>query len=243
MASSFGWGLLASSSLLIGGAIAVRWKIGPRLLGSVMAFGSGVLISAVAFDLVEEAYDSSHAGKTVTLGLLAGCAVFFAGDLAIDHFGGAQRKNSGGAQASGSGLAILLGTVLDGIPESAVLGLTLQQSGKIGAAYLIAVFISNLPEAVASTTGLRASGWSKGQTLGLWLVVMLVSGLASLAGYALFQNASPSVIAFVLTFAGGAILTMLADTMMPEAFEHEGKLVGVITTVGFALAYAIHVLD
>jgi len=100
MVSSFGWGLLASSSLLIGGAIAVRWKIGPRLLGSVMAFGSGVLISAVAFDLVEEAYDSSHAGKTVALGLLAGCAVFFAGDLAIDHFGGAERKNSGGARSS-----------------------------------------------------------------------------------------------------------------------------------------------
>jgi zinc transporter, ZIP family len=109
MASSFGWGLLASSSLLIGGAIAVRWKIGPRILGSVMAFGSGVLISAVAFDLVEEAYDSSHAGKTVTLGLLAGCAVFFAGDLAIDHFGGASARTQAARRRAAQVLRSSLG--------------------------------------------------------------------------------------------------------------------------------------
>jgi zinc transporter, ZIP family len=240
---SFGWGFLAASTLIVGGAVALRYRVGDRALGLVMAFGSGVLISAVAFELVAEAFHTAGGKGTVGLGLFAGSLVFFAGDTVIDRLGGAHRKHSGGRQADGSALAIVLGIVLDGIPESIVLGLTIVTAGSVSAAFLVAVALSNLPEAIAATSGLKQTGWTRRSILGLWILVALVSGLAALAGFALFDSASPEAIAFVLSFAGGAILTMLADTMMPEAFEHGGKLVGLVTTFGFALAFAISALE
>jgi zinc transporter, ZIP family len=243
MASAFGWGILASSSLVIGALIAVRFRISPAVIGLIMAFGSGVLISAVAFDLVEEAVGKSLGKGSGIAGIFAGCLVFFGGDVLIARYGGSQRKDTTGAQVSGSPLAIVLGTVLDGIPESIVIGLTIYQGGAVGAAYLAAVFISNLPESLASTSGLVASGWKKSRILWMWILIAVISGLASLAGYGLFQNSSPEVVAFVLTFAAGAILTMLADTMMPEAYEYGGNLAGVLTTLGFAVAFVIHLLD
>ena len=208
-----------------------------------MGFGAGVLISAVAFDLVEEAVDMQVGHWAAVTGIFAGCGVFFGGDWLIDRFGGAERKDARGAQESGSALAIVLGTVLDGIPESMVIGLTIYQGGAVGAAYLTAVFISNLPEAISSTAGLAAGGWHRSRIIWMWTAIALVSGVASLAGYALFQSSSPDTVAFVLAFAGGAILTMLADTMMPEAYEHGGKLVGVVTTLGFVIALVIHTLE
>jgi ZIP family zinc transporter len=242
MAAACGWGLLAASSLVLGAILAMRFPIGARTIGLIMGFGAGVLISAVPFDLVEEAVDTASGQGGVLIGIFAGCGVFFAGDWLIDRFGGADRKDAAGAQESGSALAIVLGTVLDGIPESAVIGLTIFQSGAVGAAYLVAVFVSNLPESISSTAGLLGGGWSKERILWMWIAIALVSGLASFAGYGFFQNSSPSVVAFVLAFAAGAILTMLADTMMPEAYEHGGKLVGVVTTLGFAVAFTIHTL-
>ena len=204
-----------------------------------MGFGSGVLISAVAYELVGEASVTADRGAAIAIGLFAGSAVFFAGDYFIDRMGGADRKSVSGRQASGSGLALVLGIVLDGIPESVVIGLGLLEGVGVSAAMLVAVLLSNLPEAIAATSGLVKSGWPRARIVYLWIGVTVVSGLASLAGYAFFENASGNVIAFVLAFAGGAILTMLADTMMPEAFEHGGRLVGVLTTIGFALAFAI----
>ena len=239
MAASFAWGFLAASALIVGGAVALRWRIGERTLGLVMAFGSGVLISAVAFELVQEAWDREGAHASVALGLFAGSATFWAGDLLIDRWGGAHRKHSGGRQAEGSPLAIVLGTVLDGVPESLVLGLTVVVEGSVSAAFLVAVALSNVPEALAATTGLVRAGWTRAHVLVLWIGVSLVLGLAALVGFAVFDSVSGGVVAFVLSFAGGAILTMLADTMMPEAFEHGGRLVGVVTTFGFALAFAI----
>jgi ZIP family zinc transporter len=240
---AFLWGLVASSSLLIGGVVALRVSIDRLVLGLVMAFGAGVLLSAVSFELVEEAFAESGLLRDVALGLFAGCAVFSLGDALIDRLGGADRKRIDGEQAVGSPLAIVLGIVLDGIPESAVIGLTLLEGGAVSVAMLVAVFLSNLPEAVAATSGLVDSGWRRDRILELWLGVMAVSGLAALAGYGLFDGASPSAVAFVLAFAGGAILTMLADTMMPEAFAHGGKLAGVMTTVGFATAFAVSAFE
>ena len=243
MLEAFGWGLLAASSLLVGGLLVILLPIGPRLLGVVMAFGGGVLISATSFELVEEAFQTSGLLSDVAYGLFAGCAVYAIGDTVIDRFGGAERKSSSGAQASGAPLAIVLGIVLDGIPESAVIGLTLLEGGAVSVAMLVAVFVSNVPESVAATSGLLAAGWRRATVFVLWGVVALASAVASLAGFALFDGASPSVVAFVLAFAGGAILTMLADTMMPEAFAHGGKLVGVFTTLGFATAFAISAFE
>jgi ZIP family zinc transporter len=242
MGAAFGWGLLSASSLVIGSLLAIWLKINLRVIGLIMAFGAGVLISAVAFDLVEEAADTSSGQGAVAWGLFAGCLVFFGGDLLISRMGGGDRKDATGDQKGDSPLAIVLGTVLDGIPESMVIGLTIFEGGKVGAAYLAAVFISNLPESISSTAGLVTSGWKNSRILWMWVGITVVSAIASLAGYGLFQDSSPATIAFVLAFAAGAILTMLAETMMPEAFEHGGKLVGVVTTLGFAVAYAIHTL-
>jgi ZIP family zinc transporter len=243
MAAAFGWGTLAASSLVIGAVVALLFRISLRAIGLIMGFGAGVLISAVAFDLVEEAVAKSSGHGWVVAGVFAGCGVFFGGDWLIDRLGGGDRKDADGGQSSGSALAIVLGTVLDGIPESMVIGLTIYEGGAVGAAYLAAVFISNLPESLSSTTGLLTGGWKQSRILWMWIAIALISGLASLAGYGLFQHASQDTVAFVLAFAAGAILTMLADTMMPEAYEHGGKMVGVITTLGFAVAFIIHTLD
>jgi zinc transporter, ZIP family len=243
MAAAFGWGALAASSLVIGAIFALRVRIPTRWIGLIMGFGAGVLISAVAFDLVEEAVDTSAGEVAVLVGIFAGCGTFFGGDWLIDRMGGGDRKDAAGAQESGSALAIALGTVLDGIPESLVIGLTIFEGGEVGAAYLVAVFVSNLPESVSSTAGLVGAGWAKSRILWMWVAIALISALSSLAGYGLFQDSPPEVVAFVLAFAAGAILTMLADTMIPEAYEHGGKLVGVFTTLGFVVAFAIHTLD
>jgi zinc transporter, ZIP family len=243
MVESFVWGLIAASSLVLGALLAIFLNLGRRTIGLIMAFGTGVLVSAVAFDLVEEATTTApHAGVVIAAGLFAGCLTFFVGDLVIDRLGGEDRKAMTGEQREGSPLAIVLGIVLDGVPESMVIGLTLLGGGSIGISYLAAVFISNLPEAIASTTGLLAGGWSRGRILGLWLFVALISGAAAFAGFTLFDTAPPEAVAFVLAFAGGAILTMLADTMAPQAYEHAGPLTGVVTTVGFAVAYGLHAL-
>src|SRR5262245_60556236 len=208
MLEAFGWGTLAASSLVIGALVAFWIKLPVRVIGLIMGFGGGVLISAVAFDLVEEAHDVAPGSLWAALGLFVGCLVFFGGDWLIDRFGGSRRKDPTGRQEGGSGPAIVLGTILDGIPESLVIGLTIFHGGEIGVAYLTAVFISNLPEAIGSTTGLLTGGWKRSRVFWMWVAIAVVSGLSSLLGFAAFQNAPPDVVAFVLTFAAGAIITM-----------------------------------
>ena len=236
---AFVWGFAAASSLLLGGLVSIRWTIQRRVLGLVMAFGAGVLLSAVAFDLVEEAAGIADGGAWVGIGLALGAITFFAGDALIDRMGGANRKSAKGSDQSQSPLAIVLGIILDGIPESIVIGLTLLSGLGVDAAVVIAVFLSNVPEAVAATTGLRESGWKPRNTIYLWILVMVVSGLSSALGFAIFGNFGGNAVALVDAFAAGAILTMLADTMMPEAYEFAGPQVGLVTTLGFGLAFAI----
>jgi zinc transporter, ZIP family len=243
MWAALGWGLFAGSSLILGGALALVFPIHDRLLGLIMGFGAGVLISAVAYELVAEAFETSAGNGGIALGLAAGALTFFVGDMLVDRMGGSGRKSIGGTAETGSALPIVLGIVLDGIPESAVIGLGLLEGNGVSVAVIAAVFLSNLPEAIAATSGLTAGGWKRGRILGLWVAVTLVCGLASLLGYTVFDSAGPAALAFVLAFAAGAILTMLADTMMPEAFEHGGKLVGLLTTLGFGLAFALTLLE
>jgi ZIP family zinc transporter len=243
VAEAFVWGFVAAASLLLGAGIALRFPVGLRAIGLVMGFGAGVLLSAVSFDLIETAVQKATGHGAVLVGIFAGCGVFFGGDLLIDRAGGARRKSARGSGTDQSALAIVLGTVLDGIPESLVIGLAIYESGTVGAAYLAAVFISNVPEALSSTAGLAASGWRPRRILGMWTLIALVSGISSLVGYVAFRHSSPDAVAFMLAFAAGAILTMLADTMMPEAYEHGGRLVGVVTTLGFAIAFLIDQLD
>jgi ZIP family zinc transporter len=154
-----------------------------------------------------------------------------------------KRKSIGASHGGELALPITLGIVLDGIPESIVIGLGLVGGHTVSVAMLMAVFISNLPEAIAATTGLAAGGWSRSRIMRLWLIMALACGVASLAGFALLESASNATQAFINMFAGGAILVMLADTMMPEAFQHGGKLVGIITVMGFALAAYLSVVS
>jgi zinc transporter, ZIP family len=243
MAEAFLWGALASSSLIIGGIIALRFSIDRRLLGLIMAFGAGVLISAVAYELVIEAYETGAGTGGVTLGLASGALTFYAGDKLIERFSHPPNGPSASAEEGGSALAIVLGIILDGVPESIVLGLTVLHGGGVSIAFLAAVFLSNMPESIAATAGLKAGGWEPRKIVALWVLVVVVAGIAALLGYVVLEDASPRRITFVNAFAAGAILTMLADTLMPEAFEHGGKPVGLLTTLGFAVAFGLTVLD
>ncbi len=236
---SFVVGALAASTLLLGAVIAFAWTVPRRVFGLVLAFGAGVLLSAVAYELVEESFTTASSAAAPAAGFALGVATFAIGSLLIDRAGGGDRKAHDGGAGDGVAKAIVLGTVLDGVPESAVLGMTIAQDDGLSAAMLVAVLISNLPEGLAATAGLRAAGHSRAYISGLWIAIALASGLASLAGYALLADAGGG--AFVLAFAGGAILTMLADTMMPEAYADGGRLAGVVTAAGFALAFAISV--
>lgn len=241
MGEAFFWGAIGGVALLCGALLVFVVPIGRPLLGAIMGFGAGVLISAVSFELVQDAFESTDGQWAVALGMFCGAMTFFVGDWWIDRVGGRQRKSMEAHDDESDSKAILLGTVLDGVPESVVIGLSLTTGG-VSAAMVAAVFLSNLPESISSSTGLLASGWSKGRLLAMWASVTIVAGLASMAGYSLFDESPSETIAFVQAFAGGALLTMLADTMMPKAFELEGKLVGLLTTFGFAVAFAISAL-
>jgi ZIP family zinc transporter len=242
VASAFAWGFLGGAALILGAAIAFLWSLPPRLLGGVMAFGAGVLISAVAFELVEEASRTTDGDWSVALGLAIGALVFFFGDLMIDRAGGDRRKSADAQESDEGGAAILLGTILDGIPESIVVGVGLIGGKGVSVAMVAAVFLSNLPEAIASTSGLKATGWTAARLFSMWTAVAVVSGFSALAGYALLDSAPSEAVALVLAFAGGALLTMLVDSMVPEAFRLNGPLAGLLTTLGFGVAYAIGAL-
>jgi len=232
------WGLVGGASLLIGALLGLALDVSQRAIGLIMAFGSGVLISALAFELTEEA---SVGGGTapVVIGLGVGGLAFFLANLLVEGRGGAHRKRSGGEQSEGSGLGLAIGAVMDGVPESVAIGASLIGGGGVGVAVVAAVFLSNLPESLAAATGMRKAGYSSGQVIGLWSGVMAVSGLASLVGFALLGGASPVILAVIQAFAAGAILAMLADTMMSEAFENGGRVVGLVTVAGFAAAFAL----
>ena len=228
------WGLVGGLALVLGAVAGVVRDVPTRVIGAVMAFGAGVLISALAFELTAEAFDASG-GREVVLGLLGGALTFYLGDRWLDSRGGVDRKRSGGQQAGSAAQGLVLGALLDGIPESVAIGVSLVDGGTVGVAIVAAVFLSNVPEGMSAATGLVKAGRSKRWVIGLWVAVALISGLASLVGYAVLGDASASVVAVIQAFAAGAILTMLADTMMPEAFEDRGRSVGLFTTLGFVL--------
>jgi zinc transporter, ZIP family len=243
MLSAALWGALGASSLLLGAAIGLLLRLPRIVIGLVLGFGAGTLISAVAFELTDEAYARGGA-DAVVIGLAAGALAYFVGDYLVENRGGGERMNPQGAAAGATGgTALLLGAVLDGIPESAVIGLSLLDGGSVGVAVLAAVFISNLPEAISSSSGMRETGASTRHILTTWSWVVLVSAVASAAGYGLLEGASGNTVALIQAFAGGAVLTMLADTMMPQAFQHGGRVVGLCTVLGFAVAYLLTMVE
>jgi ZIP family zinc transporter len=226
------WGGFAAASLLVGFYLASR-GLSNRTIGIIMGFGAGALLSAIAYELVPE---TALGGGSMGLAFLIGAFTFFGADWLIDHRGGADRKDIAGDQAGGSGSAIYIGTLLDNVPESIILGMSLALGGAINTAFLVAVFISNLPEGVAGTLNLEAAGRSRRNIFWMWTSLVVISAACAGLGYMIIRWLPGADGHIAQAFAAGAMLTMLADAMMPEAFQHGGKLVGIVTVMGFLVA-------
>ena len=237
MAEAFVWGALGAAALLVGALVAYLLAPTRKVIAAVMALGTGVLIGSVSFELVDDALEHQAVAWVAAM-VLVGAVVFTAGDWLLDRRGGDHRKDAAGAQAEGSPLAIVLGSVLDGIPESFVLGLTVLQGG-VSLSLLAGVALSNLPEGMSSSSGLKAAGWPRGRVLAMWSAVVVVSAISAAAGYALLDPAGGQTGALVQAFAGGALLAMLADTLLPEAYVVEGALTGFLVVAGFASSLAL----
>jgi ZIP family zinc transporter len=237
------WGLLGGLALVAGAAVAWHFPVSRRVTAGVMAFGSGVLISALAFDLADEAADTGGI-VPAALGLALGAVGYVAANIVLARRGARHRKRSGGQQPSeadqaGSGTAIVVGSLLDGIPESVVLGLSLLGGQGVSVAVVTAVVISNVPEGLSSAAGMKRSGRSARYVFGLWGAVAVVVAVSAAGGYALLGDASPELVAVITAVAAGAILAMVADTMIPEAFEQAHLFTGLIATAGFTVAFAL----
>lgn len=244
MLNSFLWGLLATSSLILGGIIATRFSIGKRTLGVIMAFGAGTLISAVSYELVFEAVRLAKGTGFPAFGLFAGAFTFYFSDMLIQKLGARKHADIDASHQSSLVIPMVLAIILDGVPESIVIGLGIfEGGGTVSLAMLVAVFISNLPEAIAGTTGMKAGGWKKNKIFFLWLFIAFICAVSTVAGYSLFNNTSKQWLSFIQAFAGGAILIMLANSMIPESYEHAGKLAGIFTILGFSSSVLVIVLE
>jgi ZIP family zinc transporter len=241
------WGLLAGSSLLIGASLGYFTHIPQRLIAGIMAFGGGVLISALSFDLMDEAYKRGGFDATA-IGFISGAVIYTGANWLLAKHGAKHRKRSGEQQPSeathpGSGLSLAIGALLDGIPESIVIGVSMIQGGAVSMVAVAAIFLSNLPEGLSSSAGMKKAGRPAQYVFGIWSAIALISGVASLAGYSIFSRFSANIIAATTAVAAGAILAMLADTMIPEAFEEAHNFAGLITVLGFLTAFVLTKLE
>ncbi len=240
MAEAFFWGAVGASALLVGTLIAYRWNQSRTVIAIVMALGTGVLIGSVSFELIDEAIENTDVAQVGVVTLI-GAVTFTLGSWLLARRGGGKRKDSRGAQASGSPQAIVLGSVLDGIPESFVLGLTVLQ-GQVSVALLAGVLLSNLPEGMSSSAGLRIAGWSLRRVMVMWTIVLVASAVSAALGYALLDPSQGDAGATAQAFAAGALLAMVSNTMLPEAFEEEGILTGSLVAVGFSVSLILSAL-
>ena len=239
------WGLVSGSALVLGATIAYFTTIPQRLIAAVMAIGSGVLISAVAFDLMDEAFKQGGFDSTAA-GFFFGSVAYTAANVYISRRGASHRKRSGSNAkrsqpdaSSNSGLALAVGALLDGIPESVVIGVSLLDGTGVSTVTVAAVFLSNVPEGLSSAARMRKAGRSARFIFGVWGGIAGISAIAAMLGNVLLAAANPELIAAVTAVAAGAILTMLVDTMIPEATEDTHEFSGLIAVTGFLMAFVL----
>jgi ZIP family zinc transporter len=232
------WGSFAAGSLVIGALIAFARPWSELQVGLVLAFGAGALISAVSLELAAEGVDAGGLLWTA-VGLAAGAILYYTLDGVISHRSSGGPSRSGRASGSNAGTALALGAFLDGVPEQLVLGIGLAASGGVGVSLLVAIFVSNLPEAIGSARDMHEAGTPRERILLLWAGVAVVCALATLAGYAAADVASGEMRAVIDGFAAGALVVMLIDSMIPEARSGAGRVAGLATTLGFAVAVAL----
>lgn len=227
------WGLVSGSALLLGALVGLKFDLPKRWVAAVMAFGSGVLISALCFELMEEAY--AHDGLTSTaLGFVGGAVLYTAATILLEKWQG----NGGDKEDQESGAAFVAGALIDGIPESIVVGLSLLGGGAVSFVTVIAIFLSNIPEGLSGAAGMKGQHHARSIVL-LWLGVTLLLGLASLLGYTAFAHAPESVVAATTAVAAGGILAMLVNTMIPEAFKEDHNWSGLIAALGFLVSFTL----
>ncbi|MGB8331619.1 MAG: hypothetical protein WCE62_15940 [Polyangiales bacterium] len=237
------WGFVSGGALVIGAAVGYRAKVPPRIIAGVMAFGSGVLISALSFELMEEAFHVAGLTATAT-GFILGALAYSGANRVLASRGAKHRKRSGDQQPGedehgGSGVAIAVGALLDGIPESIVIGLSILHGGAVSVATVTAIFLSNLPEGLSSSAGMRRAGRSAAYVFSLWSTIAVACGLASLGGYLVFDSLSLFVVGATTAVAAGAMLTMIVDTMIPEAFSEAHDWAGLTAVVGFLVSFTL----
>jgi ZIP family zinc transporter len=241
VAAALGWGSLAASSLVLGAVLALVRTWPPRQTGLVLAFGAGALISAVSFELAAEGIRLGSLQSMAT-GLGLGAVTYFVLDGLIARRFSTGRGRQGRASGD-SGTALALGAFLDGIPEQLVLGIGLAAGEGVSAGLLVAIFVSNLPEAIGSAGEMRAAGAGRSGVLLLWGAVASFCVAASVAGYLAADAVSGELSAAIDGFAAGALLVMLIDSMIPDATRESGRVAGLVTTLGFALATALSSLS
>lgn len=242
MGSAIGWGALAASSLVIGAALSFAREWSMRQVGYVLAFGAGALISAVSFELAAEGIEVGGAPIT-GIGLGVGAVTYYLLDGLIARRHATGRGRKGRIEGDGSGTALALGAFLDGIPEQLVLGINIAAGGGVGVSLLVAIFVSNLPEALGSADDMKKQGKSRERILRLWLLVAAICAVASLVGYLLADAVSGDGKAAIDGFAAGALLVMLIDSMIPDARKDAGRGAGLVTVLGFAVAAGLSSLS
>lgn len=218
-------GAAAQSALLISGLIVYWVKLPPKFIGMLAGFGVGALIEAVAFDLVAETTALTH--LQFAIWMLLGCAVFIAGDRFVEK----RFSDEGSGQAMG----IVVGSIVDGVPESAIFGIQMATHFPISIGFLMAVFVSNFPQALAPSADLAKAGWSRGRLLGMWALVLVACGVAAGLGFLAASNLSDANGDRMAALAAGGLLSMVAESMMPFAVEHGGEFVAVAVVAGFCL--------
>jgi ZIP family zinc transporter len=235
------WGGFSSASLYLGQLLAAPLGHAHRLTGQVMGFGAGTLLSAVAYELIPESSLSHGVGIAVSFG--AGALVYYVADRIVDDSGGEDRVEIDSSDVSGgSGLAMFLGALLDGIPEAFVLGISFELGSGVNVAFVAAIFVSNVPQGMAGTTSLQAAGYSDRRIFRMWTALTIASAAVAAGGFLLAHSLHVEGL-YSEAFAAGAVLTMLTDSMLPESFEHGGKSVGLMVVLGYLVAGVLTVLS